>query len=177
MERDETRRGLVILYTGDGKGKTSAALGMLLRARGWEMRVVMRQFVKSRGLRAGEHRAALRLDVAIRAEGAGFTNRSEDRTADVAAARECWEACRAALADPTCDVLICDEITYPLRYGWLPVGEVLAALRDRPAHQHVVLTGRDALPELIDVADLVTEMRMCKHPHSLGVAAQKGVEF
>ena len=198
-------RGLLVLYTGDGKGKTSAALGALLRSRGWEMRVRMVQFIKSEGLSAGEHQAARRLGVEIAAMGRGFVRNAECgmqnaecRMPEGAApehagsapvppaarqashrqfAQDAWRLCREALADPECDTLILDEITYPLAYGWLPMDEVLAALRARPTHQHVILTGRQAPDALIEAADLVTEMREVKHPYRAGVPAQRGIEF
>lgn len=172
----EQGKGLIILYTGDGKGKSSAALGLLVRARGWQMRVRMYQFIKREGLDGGEHRAARDLGVEIRGLGRGFT-RSGALEEHRRCAQEGWRECRLALADPECDAVILDELTYPVGYGWLPVSEVLEAIRSRPAGQHVVITGRNALPELLDAADLVTEMREVKHPQRQGVPAQRGVEF
>ena len=170
-------QGLIILYTGDGKGKTSAALGALLRAHGWQMRERMFQFIKREGLSAGEHRSAKEWGLEIVALGCGLTSRSKDLSTDRERAQAGWEICRQALADPECDVLILDEVTYPIRYGWLPLEEVLAALAGRPAHQHVILTGRGAPEGLVAAADLVTEMRTVKHPCKAGVPAQRGVEF
>lgn len=170
-------RGLVVLYTGDGKGKTSAALGTLLRARGWRLRVAMYQFVKAATLDGGEHQAARDLGVEILPLGQGFTWDSGDQAADEACARDGWRRCRQALADPAYDAVILDEITYPVCFGWLGADEVLGALRVRPAHQHVILTGRDAPAAWVEAADLVTEMCERKHPHRAGVPAQRGIEF
>ncbi len=176
-ERDG-RTALVILNTGHGKGKTTAALGTLFRAwgRGWN--VVMLQFIKSETANFGEHRGARRAGFEIIPLGAGFTWLSKDLEHDKALARRCWEECCSRLLSGDYDIVALDEITYPLTYGWLPVEEVIETLRSRPAHVHVILTGRDAPPELIAFADLVTEMRDVKHPYRThGVRAQAGIEF
>lgn len=174
----EHRHGLLIVNTGDGKGKTTAALGVLLRATGREMRVGMFQFIKSAETRYGEHIAAERLGVEIVPLGDGFTWLSENIDADRALAAAGWARVREALAAGTFDVLILDELTYCLTFGWLDTGEVLDAIRGRPVGTHVIVTGRDAPQALIDVADLVTEMRVVKHPyHDQGIAAQPGIEL
>ena len=174
----ERRTGLVILNTGDGKGKTTAALGTLLRARGRDMTVAMLQFLKTEGVQRGEHIAAEKLGVEIVPMGAGFTWLSERIEEDRALARECWAQCREVLDSGRYDIVIFDELTYPLAYGWLDHGEVLPAIRDRPAGTHVIITGRMATPELIEFADLVTEMKDVKHPYrTRGIGAQPGLEL
>ena len=170
------RRGLVIVYTGDGKGKTTAALGLALRAAGRGLRVRVFQFLKHETARFGEHRALARLGVPIEGLGDGFTWTSRDLDASAELARRGWERAREAIASGEWQLVVLDEVTYPIRYGWLDVGEVLAALAARPRHVHVVLTGRGAPPELIEAADTVTEMRKVKHAFEAGVPAQKGIE-
>ena len=179
MRRRPDRRGqgLVIVNTGNGKGKSTAALGLLLRASGQGLRVIMLQFIKARSGNWGEVRAARRLGVEVVPLGGGFTWMSKDIAHDRALAQEGWAACRSAIEGGDYDIVILDEVTYCFKYGWLDLAEVLDVLRRRPAGQHVVLTGRDAPPELIGFADLVTEMREVKHPYKTGVKAQKGIEF
>lgn len=179
MRRHPDRRsqGLVIVNTGNGKGKTTAALGLLLRASGQGLRVIMLQFIKARSGNWGEVRAARRLGIEVVPLGRGFTWMSRDIEQDRALAREGWAACQAAVEGGAYDVVILDEVTYCFKYGWLDLAEVLDVVRRRPAGMHVVFTGRDAPPELIDVADLVTEMREVKHPYKDGIKAQKGIEF
>jgi cob(I)alamin adenosyltransferase len=174
----EQRDGLLIVHTGDGKGKTTAALGLLLRAAGRDMSVGMFQFIKSAAADYGEHRAARRLGVEIVPLGDGFTWLTENIDADRALAAAGWARCREALAAGTFDVLILDELTYPLTFGWLDTGEVVAAIASRPTGTHVVVTGRDAPAALVEAADLVTEMRVIKHPYKeRGIAAQPGIEM
>lgn len=176
--RKPGRHGLVIVNTGNGKGKTTAALGVLFRASGQNMRVVMLQFLKSQTGKWGEIRAAQRLGVEIIPLGQGFTWTSENLEQDRALAQSCWQQCRAKIESNQYDIVIMDEITYALNYHWLDVEEVLATLRQRDPQMHVILTGRDAPHELIDYADLVTEMRETKHPYKTqGILAQKGIEF
>ena len=174
---DRHARGLVIVNTGNGKGKTTAALGVLLRAWGRGMRVCMLQFIKARSANFGEEQAARKLGVEMIPLGDGFTWTSQDIARDRALAQEGWALCREKLASDDYDVVILDEFTYCFTYGWLDLDEVLAALRERPPLQHVIITGRDAPQALIDFADLVTEMRAIKHPYREGVKAQKGIEF
>jgi cob(I)alamin adenosyltransferase len=169
--------GLVIVNTGNGKGKTTAALGVLLRATGQRLRAIMFQFVKAKSGNWGEQRAARQLGVEIIPLGAGFTWMSKDLEHDRALAREGWARCRAAIESDAYDVVILDEITYCFTFGWLELDEILEVLRRRPAHQHVILTGRDAPEALIEFADLVTEMREVKHPFQRGIKAQRGIEF
>ncbi len=170
---DRRAKGLVIVYTGDGKGKTTAALGLLLRASGQGLRVAMFQFIKARSGNWGETRAGRRLGVEIVPLGAGFTWTSQNLAHDQALARAGWECCRDAITAGGYDLVVLDELTYCLTFNWLDLDEVLATLRQRPDGQHVVITGRDAM----EFADLVTEMREVKHPYQAGVKAQKGIEF
>lgn len=172
------RHGLTIVYTGNGKGKTTAALGLLLRAWGQDLRVVMLQFLKAKTGRWGEIRAAERMGVEIIPLGKGFSWMSEDIALDRAVAQACWAACRERIESENYDLVVMDEITYTFKYGWLDLDEVLDVLRRRPPQMHVVLTGRDAPDALLEYADLVSEVREIKHPYRLqGVRAQKGIEF
>ncbi len=176
-KRQPGPRGLVIVNTGDGKGKTTAALGVLLRASGQNMRVVMLQFLKSKTGNWGEMRSAQRLGVEIIPLGDGFTWMSKDLDKDRALAQACWQLCREKIESDQYDVVIMDEITYALNYGWLSLEEVLDTLRKRNPLMHVIITGRDAPEALIEFADMVTEMREVKHPYKSGILAQKGIEF
>ncbi len=172
------RRGLVIVNTGNGKGKTTAALGLLMSCWGQDFRVVMLQFLKAKTGKWGEIRAAQRMGVEITPLGQGFTWMSENIEQDRALAQACWQQCREKIESGLYDVVILDEITYPLKYGWLDIEEVLNTLQQRDPQMHVVITGRDASEELLTYADLATEMREIKHPYKLqGVRAQKGIEF
>lgn len=171
-------KGLVIVNTGDGKGKTTAALGILLRATGQNMRVAMLQFLKSKTGNWGEMRAAQRLGVEIIPLGDGFTWMSKDLDKDRALAQACWQLCREKIESNEYDIVIMDEITYALNYGWLPLEEVLTTLRNRNPLMHIILTGRDAPAALVELADMVTDMREVKHPYKTqGIMAQKGIEF
>jgi cob(I)alamin adenosyltransferase len=171
------RKALVILYTGNGKGKTTAALGMLLRAWGRGMKVCMLSFIKTETSNYGEERAAKKLGIELIPMGGGFTWLSKDLEKDRALAQKCWDLCKQKIASNEYDIIVLDEITYPISYGWLDVDEVIDTLRERPVNLHVVLTGRDAHEKLIEFADLVTEMRDVKHPFSAGIKAQPGVDF
>jgi cob(I)alamin adenosyltransferase len=171
------RQGLVVVNTGHGKGKTTAALGVVLRAWGRGLRVVIIQFVKTRTGNYGENRAAKKLGIEMIPMGEGFTWLSKDIEKDKATAREAWELAREKICSDEYDLVVLDELTYPLTYGWLPVQEVIDVLRQRPEGLHVIITGRDAPEELIDYADLVTEMREIKHPFQKGLKAQPGIEF
>ena len=174
----EQRHGLLIVHTGKGKGKTTAALGILLRAAGRDMRVAMFQFIKSDNTRLGEQIAAERLGVQILPLGDGFTWLSENIAEDRTLAEQGWERCRGALASGEYDVVIFDELTYALTFGWLPIDDVLATIATRPVGTHVVVTGRNAPQALIDAADLVTEMTLVKHPYrDQGIGAQPGIEL
>jgi cob(I)alamin adenosyltransferase len=174
----EKRKGLVIVNTGKGKGKSTAALGVLVRASGWGMSVGMFQFLKSAETPYGEHIAAADLGIDIIPLGDGFTWLTENIAEDRALAERGWERVASALADGTYDVLILDELTYCLTFGWLSADVVVRALQERPAGTHVVITGRDAPQALVDVADIVTEMHLVKHPYrEQGIGAQPGIEL
>ena len=171
------KKGLIIVNTGNGKGKTTAALGVALRACGYGMKVVMLQFFKGKW-KYGELRSASKLETfEIRPMGQGFTWESKDIEVDKRMVREAWQAAREKILSESCDVVILDEINYALSYGFLPVEDVVDFLKQKPAMLHVILTGRDAKPEIIEIADLVTEMREIKHPFQQGISAQKGIEF
>lgn len=181
MPRDEKvaakPQGLVIVNTGHGKGKTTAALGLLLRAWGRDMKVVMLQFVKASTAKWGEIKAAQKMGVEIIPMGGGFSWRSRDEARDKELAQQCWALCQEKILSDQYNIIILDEMTYAFKYGWLSVAEVIEVLRRRPPLQHVVITGRDAPQELIDFADLVTEMRKIKHPLDQGIRAQRGIEY
>ncbi len=170
-------KSLVIVLTGHGKGKTTAALGILLRAWGRGLRVAMLSFIKTKTSNYGEHRAAKKLGVEIIPVGGGYTWLSKDIEKDKALAREGWELAQEKIGSGQYDVVILDEFTYPLSYDWLPMSEVLDFLRNRPENVHVVITGRDAPDALIDFADLVTDMREAKHPYHKKVKAVPGIDF
>ncbi len=176
-------KGLLIVHTGKGKGKSTAAFGLVLRALGNGMRVGIVQFVKGKwqtGERPVLERFADQVD--MRVSGEGFTWETQDRARDIAAAEAGWaaakemiEACRGAA--PKYDMIVLDELNIVLRYGYLPIAEVVEALSHRPPDLHVVVTGRNAKPELIEAADLVTEMTLVKHPFRAGIMAQQGIEY
>ncbi len=170
-------KGLVIVNTGPGKGKTTAALGLLLRAWGRDMRVVMLQFMKSSTADYGEHRAARRMGVEIVAGGAGFTWQGGSAEKSRPLAADLWSQAKEKIISGAYHMVILDELSYPLRYGWLPVEAVLEVLKTRPSWVHVVITGRDVPQELIDFADVVTNMEAVKHPFRRGIKAQPGIEF
>jgi cob(I)alamin adenosyltransferase len=171
-------RGLLIVHTGLGKGKSTAAFGMVLRCIGHGMRVGIVQFVKG-AWGTGERDVLAKFPelVTCRAMGEGFTWDTQDRERDIAAARAAWETAKAMIADPSYSLMLLDELNIVLRYDYLPLDEVLDTLKTKPRDLHVVVTGRNAKPELIELADLVTEMTMVKHPFRAGVKAQKGIEF
>ncbi|HUN49801.1 MAG TPA: cob(I)yrinic acid a,c-diamide adenosyltransferase [Candidatus Sulfotelmatobacter sp.] len=176
-------KGLLMVHTGKGKGKTTAAMGLAMRAIGNGLHVGIVQYVKGKW-ETGERQVLERFpeQVTIRTMGEGFTWETQDRARDIRAAEAAWaasvemiEACRGPA--PRYDLVLLDELNIVLRYDYLPLDQVLAALRARPPRLHVVVTGRNAKPELIELADLVTEMTMVKHPFQAGVKAQKGIEF
>ncbi|MEM7225302.1 MAG: cob(I)yrinic acid a,c-diamide adenosyltransferase [Pseudomonadota bacterium] len=177
-------KGLLIVHTGKGKGKSTAAFGLAVRALGNGMRVGVVQFVKGKW-QTGE-RAVLEHfpdQVEIKTMGEGFSWETQDRARDIRAAKAAWDASKAMIeacrgAEPKYDMIVLDELNIPLRYDHLPIEEVLEALNAKPEMLHVVVTGRNAKPELIEAADLVTEMTQVKHPfREQGVKAQKGIEF
>lgn len=173
----QAERGVLLVHTGTGKGKSSAAFGLVARALGHGLKVAVVQFVKSRS-DTGEE-AYFRRDPAVswHVMGEGFTWETQDRERDAAAARAAWETAKAYLADSAVGLVVLDEITYAFKYGWLDLEEVLAAFAARPPMQHLVVTGRGAPPALIEVADTVSEIGMVKHAFQAGVKAMPGVEF
>lgn len=198
------RRGLIIVNTGDGKGKSTAAFGLALRAHGRGKAVKIFQFMKVPSARFGEHRAFDQLAALgpppgrsqggpapsggsddaqrgawgpmIEGLGDGFSWKSQDLENSAQLARDGWQKAKAAILSGDYFMVTLDEITYPLIYGWLPLDDVLETLKTRPSHVHVVLTGRRCPPEIIDLADTVTEMTLIKHAFKAGVPAQRGIE-
>jgi cob(I)alamin adenosyltransferase len=171
-------RGLVVVHTGKGKGKSTAAFGMVFRALGHGFKVGIVQFIKG-AWGTGERTILEKFpdQVTIKAMGEGFTWDVADRQRDIAAARSAWEAAKEMIADPSYKLILLDELNIVLRYDYLPLEEVLEVLANKPRDTHVIITGRNAKPELIEIADLVTEMTEIKHPFRSGVKAQTGIEF
>ena len=171
-------KGLLIVHTGKGKGKSTAAFGMVFRAIGHGMRIGVVQFVKG-AWGTGERDVLEKFpgQVTIKAMGEGFTWDVADRQRDLAAARAAWEEAKRMIVDESYDMVLLDELNIVLRYDYLPLDEVLEVLRNKPRDLHVIVTGRNAKDELIEIADLVTEMTEIKHPFRSGVKAQAGVEF
>jgi cob(I)alamin adenosyltransferase len=177
LGRQPGSRGLVVVYTGQGKGKTTAALGMVFRALGRGMRVAVVQFIKGKW-KTGERRFAETLPgLTFLVMGKGFTWNSDDLSRDRAAAQAAWATAKQLIGSGAHAVVVLDEITFAINYGFIELADVLSALRDRPPEVHVVLTGRNAPDELRAAADLVTEMTCVKHPFERGVAAQPGIDY
>lgn len=180
MATKTDEKGLIVVHTGAGKGKSSSGFGMIMRCIAHEMPCAVVQFIKGNWV-TGE-REFLRHNFPEQCKfvvsGEGFTWDTQDRDRDIAAARAGWEQAKALIRDPEIRMVLLDEINIALRYDYLPISEVVDFLRDEKPHMtHVVLTGRNAKPELIELADLVTEMTLVKHPFRDGIKAQKGVEF
>jgi cob(I)alamin adenosyltransferase len=177
---EEQTRGLLIVHTGNGKGKTTAALGLLMRAAGRGLNCCMIQFMKSRNDRYGEHVAADKLGIEVHTMGDGFTWDTKNPEQDRQTARDTWQLCVEKLRSGDYDLIVFDELVYVLSYQMLAVEEVLdefRAVREAQPSLHIVVTGRDAPEQLIAQADLVTEMREIKHPFAAGIKAQQGIEF
>jgi len=174
----DREKGLLIVYTGNGKGKSTAAFGTVVRACGQGMQVGIMQFIKGTWA-TGEQAALKRFDdlITYRVMGEGFTWDTQDRQRDIAACRAAWEVVKTMLADERYSLIVLDELNIALRYDYLPIEEVVEVLNARREGLHVLVTGRNAKPELIDAADLVTEMTLVKHPFQQGIKAQKGIEF
>lgn len=173
----DTTRGVFLVHTGTGKGKSSAAFGLVARALGHGLRVAVIQFVKSRRDTGEEAFFRRQPNVDWHVMGAGFTWETQDAEKDAAAARAAWEVARQALADPAVGLVVLDEFTYAFKYRWLDLAPALAAIAARPAMQHLVVTGRAAPPELVAAADTVTDMTLVKHAFQAGIKAMPGVEF
>jgi cob(I)alamin adenosyltransferase len=168
---------LVLVNTGDGKGKSSAAFGVVMRALAREWRVAVVQFLKSGGWNTGEEKIGRQLGVDWFAIGEGFTWDSKDLTQDEAVAQEAWRQAKELMQSDDYRLVVLDEITYPMNWGWISTDDVIATIRDRPAKVNVVATGRDAPAALIELADTVTEMRSIKHAYERGIAAKKGIDY
>ncbi|MBR0260861.1 MAG: cob(I)yrinic acid a,c-diamide adenosyltransferase [Selenomonadaceae bacterium] len=169
------RYGLIIVHTGDGKGKTTAALGLAVRAFGAGLKVLILQFIKG-ARRSGELNALEILGIEVRQLGLGFITK-ENFAEQKKSARAAIELAQKEILSGAWDLIILDEINYAAKFGLLDAEEILTLIKIRPPQMHLVFTGRNALPELIDAADLVTEMKLIKHPFRRGIAAQAGIEF
>lgn len=176
----ENTKGLLMVNTGDGKGKTTAALGVLVRAAGRGMRCVLIQFMKSKNDRYGEHESLEKLGIEVHTMGDGFTWDTKDPAQDIATSEETWSLCVEKMRSSEYDLVVFDEIVYVLDYKFLDTAAVLSevsSIREQQPHLHILMTGRNAPRELIDAADLVTEMKEIKHPFHAGIYAQQGIEF
>ena len=179
----ENTKGLLMLNTGDGKGKTTAAIGVLVRAAGRGMHCCMIQFMKSRTDRYGEHESFEKLGIEVHTMGDGFTWDTNDKSQDIKTSEETWALCVDKMRNGDYDLLVFDELLYVLSYGFLDIDAVIKEIREiraKQPHLHVILTGRNAdnaLEKLIGEADLVTEMKEIKHPFHAGIFAQQGIEF
>lgn len=176
--RRTLERGLLIVHTGNGKGKSSSAFGMAIRSLGWGMKVGIVQYVKGSWETGEKNFFGANPDLlTFEVMGEGFTWDTQDRAKDIAAARAAWERSKQLILAPDYDFIILDELNIVLRQDTLPIEEIVAFLRDRPLTKHICITGRSAKPELIEIADLVTEFGEVKHPYKAGFKAQKGVEY
>jgi len=176
----EKTKGLLMVNTGDGKGKTTAALGVLVRAAGRGMNCAMIQFMKSKTDRYGEHESLEKLGVEVHTMGDGFTWDTNNPAQDVKTSEETWALCVAKMRSGEYDLLVLDELVYVLDYKFLDVEKILTeirAVREVQPNLHIIVTGRNAPPELVEAADLVTEMTEIKHPFNAGIFAQQGIEF
>ncbi|WP_082505946.1 cob(I)yrinic acid a,c-diamide adenosyltransferase [Deinococcus sp. Leaf326] len=171
------RRGLIIVNTGNGKGKTTAALGLMMRAHGRGLRTRMFQFLKHDTAKFGEHRTLDVLGLPYEGLGDGWTWRSKDLENSAELAAHGWTLARAAIESGEYDLIVLDEFTYPLKYGWVPWAEVEEVLRARDPALHVIITGRGALPELVELADTVSEITPVKHAYQAGIGGQQGIEY
>ena len=176
----ENTKGLLMVNTGDGKGKTTAALGVLVRAAGRGMKCCLIQFMKSKNDRYGEHESLEKLGVEIHTMGDGFTWDTNDPGQDIKTSETTWALCVEKMRSEDYELLVFDELVYVLDYKFLDVVKVIdevKAIRAKQPHLHIIMTGRNAPPELVEAADLVTEMREVKHPFHAGIYAQQGIEF
>jgi cob(I)alamin adenosyltransferase len=178
MQEKREGQGLLMVHTGDGKGKSTAAFGMIVRALGWGQRVGVVQYIKGKWI-TGERQFFLRFPDQVRWEvmGEGFTWDVADRERDIAAARAAWATSLEMIADPDLSLVVLDELNIALRYEYLDIAEVVAGLQARPPAKHVCVTGRNAKPELLAVADLITEFTPVRHPFEQGFKAQRGIDF
>ena len=176
--RRTLERGLLIVHTGNGKGKSSSAFGMAIRSIGWGLKVAILQYVKGKWETGERNFFEAHPDLAtFEVMGEGFTWDTQDRARDIAAARAAWELAKAMIGDPSYRMVLLDELNIAVKHGYLDLDTVLRDLQARPPMQHVIVTGRGAKPELIELADTVTEMGMIKHAFQAGIRAQKGIEL
>jgi len=168
---------LVLVNTGNGKGKSSAAFGVMARAVARDWRVAVVQFIKGSDWKVGEEKVGRQLGVEWHALGGGFTWDSGDPSADIAMAQTAWAQAAAIIAAGNHDLVILDEVTYLCTWGWVPTDEIVAAIIGRPRHVNLIITGRDAPQAIIDVADTVTEMREVKHAYTSGISAMRGIDY
>lgn len=178
MKSRERRHGIVLVTTGDGKGKSSSAFGMVFRAAGWGMKVCVIQFIKGQW-QTGEQRAACRFDtIEWHALGDGFTWDTQNPEQDIQTSRAIWELSKEKILSQEFDLVVLDEINYCCGYQWISGEEIAAFIRDhKPAWQHLILTGRNAAPEVIEIANTVTEMTVIKHAFEQHIKAEQGIEF
>jgi cob(I)alamin adenosyltransferase len=178
MKSREKRRGLVLVHTGEGKGKSSSAFGVVFRAAGWGMRVCVIQFIKGQW-KTGEQQAAKRFDnIEWHALGDGFTWDTQNPEQDRRTSRQIWELCKQKIRSQHYDLIVLDEINYCCGYGWLSGTEIADFIRaERPPWMHLILTGRQAPEAVVALADTVTEMRLVKHAFDAGIKAEQGIEF
>ena len=171
-------RGLLMVNTGDGKGKTTAAIGALMRAWGHGLKVAMIQFIKHENAHFGEIKAARKIGIEWNICGDGFVMPGQDSTEAMRRVKEGWKMAQVKISSGAYDLIVLDEFTYALHFGWLNTKEVLQWIQEnKPSHTHLMITGRSAPQELVEAADLVTEMTMIKHPYEQGIPAQLGIEF
>ena len=176
----EKTKGLLMVNTGDGKGKTTAALGVLVRAAGRGLKCCLIQFMKSKTDRYGEHESLDALGVEVHTMGDGFTWDTNDKARDIKTSEETWALCLEKMRSEEYDLLVFDELVYVLDYKFLDVEKITSEVKEiraRQPHLHIIMTGRNAPPELVEAADLVTEMKEIKHPFYAGIYAQQGIEF
>ncbi len=176
--RRTLERGLLIVHTGNGKGKSSSAFGMAIRSIGWGLKVAILQYVKGKWETGERNFFEAHPDLAtFEVMGEGFTWDTQDRALDIAAARAAWERSKAMILDPGIDFVILDELNIVLRDDTLPIAEIVAFLQERPLTKHICITGRNAKPELLAIADLITDFTEVRHPYKAGFKAQRGVEY
>ncbi|PHM60294.1 cob(I)yrinic acid a,c-diamide adenosyltransferase [Xenorhabdus ishibashii] len=176
IEAAQQERGVVIVFTGNGKGKTTAAFGTVIRAIGHGQRAGVIQFIKGTW-ESGERNLLIQQGVEFHVMATGFTWETQNRESDTAASQTAWKHAVAMLSDPSLHLVVLDELTYMVSYGYLELTDVLTALKQRPAHQSVIITGRGCHRELLEYADTITEMRPVKHAFNAGIKAQKGIDW
>lgn len=177
IDRANQEKGLLLVHTGNGKGKSSSAFGMVARALGHDMRVGVAQFIKGRSDTGEEAFLRLQPGVSWYVLGEGYTWDTQNLAQDIETAQRGWQLARTFLQNPTIDLVVFDELTYPISYGWLNLDQILNDIENRPTMQHVIITGRNAPDTLCEIADTVTEFRNIKHAFYSGIKAQKGIDL